>query len=222
MMFHDRKEAGDVLAKKLLLYRGKDALIIGLPRGGVVPAFEISEYLSAPLDIIVSKKIPAPGNEELAIGAIASKDCAMLNESMIAEYGISKEYIVQKQKEILSKIMAKEHLLRAGRKSYPLKDSAVILVDDGIATGYTMKAAIAYAKRHGAKKIVVAVPVLPHELVSEMQSLCDELIFLDAPRLFGSVGAFYKDFRQVEDDEVKQLLEIARNRFNSHLARPSS
>lgn len=207
MIFKDRKDAGQKLAQKLLAYRNqKNVWVLGLPRGGVVVAAEVAQVLSLPLDIIVTRKIGAPHNPELAIGAIDDKGHAIYNEELLVDLGVSPKY----QKEEAAKEQKEaEHRLKLYRKNRPpldLKNKTVILVDDGLATGATMRAAVYSAKAKGAQKSVVAVPVAAPSSLERLREEADELIYCDAPLFFGAVSNFYEHFDQTTDEEVIALL----------------
>ncbi len=207
MFFKDREDAGSQLAQQLSSYRdAQNTVVLGLARGGVVPAAAIANALRLPLDVMIVKKLGAPGQEELAIGAVAATGDRVLNKQLIDSMHVLPAYI-----QAVTDKAGKECDRRAAlyRKAYPavdLKKQTVLLVDDGIATGLTMEVAIKAAHHQGAKKIVVAVPVLPAETVPTMQELADEVVFVQAPEYFGAVGSFYDYFPQVEHDVVIRLL----------------
>lgn len=204
MYFKDRNDAGKQLAKKLKKYKdSKNTIVIALPRGGVVNAYEVAHDLNLNLDIIVSKKISSPYNKEYAIGAINADGDVLLNP--LEE--VDQTYIETQKKEILNKIKEKEKKLRGNKAPLNLKDKTVILIDDGIATGYTVKAAIKYLKKRNVKKIILAVPVCPKDTVKEFSKLVDEFICLYSPLFFGAIGSFYENFQQVSDEEAKLYLE---------------
>ena len=195
MTFTDRNQAGNLLAEKLSSYRGQHALVLGLARGGVVTARAVADGLNLPLDVVVVKKIGAPGQEELAIGALAPDGVS---------YGdFGKSQITNLNDQIKQKTL----LYRKGRKPYRLHNKTAILVDDGAATGATMEAAIRWVRKKHAKKIVVALPVVPKELIPKISPEVDELVVLHAPDEFGAVGQFYERFEQVTDEEVVELLD---------------
>ncbi len=209
-MFQDRKQAGRFLALKLQQYKHKkNVLILGIPRGGVEVAAEMSRELQLPLDIIVVKKIGFPGNEELAIGATGLQEY-ILNEDLTARVPASylQEQIKQKQREVKERYI----LLRGKRSLYSVKGKTVIVVDDGIATGATVKMAVQLLRQQKAKKIIVAIPVGPAESVQQLKKLADGVICLEQPTLFYAIGEFYRSFEQVEEEEVKRLLkEVLKN-----------
>lgn len=207
MIFKDRQDAAVKLASRLEHLKDRqDAIILALPRGGVVTGYEISRILHLPLDIIIIRKIGFPGQPELAIGAVSETGFFVLNEDIISNYRISKEYIereIRKQEEEISR---RKSLYRGGLGLPPLEGKVVILVDDGIATGATMKAAIGAIKAEKVARLIVAVPVAPPETAEEIKRMVDELICLETPYYFTAVGAFYEDFSQVSDSEVVRLL----------------
>lgn len=208
MIFRDRHHAGEALVARLKKYHGdKNVVVIGLPRGGVVNAFEVARGLNLPLDIVYPRKIGAPFNPELAIGAITESGKGILNNDLVAQLGITDSYISHAIE--YEKAVAQERLnnYRKKQPKIPLKNKTVIIVDDGLATGATMKAAIQSVKVEGADRIVVAVPVSPPDTFSEIQELVDEIIVLDTPPFFSAVGEFYEDFSQTEDEEVVDLLQ---------------
>lgn len=206
-IFRDRYAAGEHLADLLSKYNhSKNTIILGLPRGGVVTAYAIAKKLNLPLDVTCPRKIGAPFNPELAIGAITETGEGVYNWSLINQIGIPEHYLqkeIEKQKEI-----AKQRLnsFRKGLPERKLARKTVIIVDDGLATGATMKAAITSAKKENAEKIVVAVPVSPSDTLQEIAEIADEVVCIATPPYFQAVGQFYEDFTQVEDDEVIELL----------------
>jgi putative phosphoribosyl transferase len=205
-IYKDRKEAGERLASLLLPYKKKkETLVLGLPRGGVVVAAQVAVLLQLPLEIILPRKLGAPFNPELAIGAIAG-DELLLHEDRIRELGISKSYL---QKEILKqKEEAKRrgNLFRGGKKEREFKNKTLLLIDDGIATGATLEASILFLKKQKVKKIVVAVPVAPLESFLRIQKMVDEMICPIVAKSFSGVSEFYETFDQTQDEEVIQIL----------------
>ena len=208
MTFYDRHEAGENLASALLKYKNnKNTIILGLPRGGVVVAFEVAKALELPFDIMVTRKIGAPMNHELAIGATDELGHTVLNQEIIKSLEVSEEYLKEeKQKE---QKIAEQRLAhyRGNKPPLSLKGKVALLIDDGLATGATMLAAIHSAKAKKAKKIVVAVPVAPAETIEKMRREADDVVCLHIPIFFGAVGAFYQLFDQTTDEEVMELLE---------------
>ncbi len=207
MIFKDRQDGGRQLIPKLEQFKdNSDVIVLGLPRGGVVTAFEITKALNLKLDLVVPRKISAPGNPEFAIGAIAEDGEAVLNESVISTYKISQEYIDQEVENEKKEAQRRLSTYRGNLPPLDLKDKTAILVDDGIATGSTMRAAIKSVKAKGAKKIIVAVPVTSQDALEKISQEVDEFIYLKAPTFFGAVGAFYDSFSQTEDEEVIELV----------------
>ena len=205
MIFKNREEAGKLLAKRLENYKGmKNLLILGVPRGGVVIAKEIAEYLKAPMDIIVTRKIGHPLNPEYAIAAVDEDGEITVGIENLDEYG---NYL--KEEKERQKIEIKRRLKEyRGEDSHPdFKDKICIIVDDGIATGLTTLSAIRFIRKKKPEKIVLAVPVIPEDTIYKLKSEVNELIYLDIPEIFYAIGAFYEDFRQVEDEEVKVILK---------------
>lgn len=208
MIFKNRHDAGMKLVPRLASYRGDPkALVLGLPRGGVVTAYEVAQGLGLPLDVTCPRKIGAPFNPELGIGAITETGETYLNEDLIRRLGVPQEYIHREMGKERAKAEARIALFRKGKPPLNVKGKTVIIVDDGLATGATMKAAIQSVKKGGAGKIVVAIPVSPPDTLNEMMRLADEVVCLEAPLFFGAVGEFYADFSQIEDDEVVALLK---------------
>lgn len=209
-MFQDRIDAGGKLTNKLQQYKDqKNVIIIGLPRGGVPVAYEISKNLHLPLDIVCPRKIGAPGNKEFAIGAITETGEGIFNWQVINRLDISKEYI---ENEVKAESQEAQNRLNIYRKKMPSRDlnnKVVIIVDDGLATGSTMKAAIQSIKLEGAAKIIVAIPVSPPDTLKEIRAIVDEVICLDAPSFFQAVGQFYADFSPTKDQEVITLMELS-------------
>lgn len=209
MIFENRAHAAKELAKKLKQYTSlENAIVLGLPRGGVVTGYEIAKELHLPLDMISLRKIGAPFNKELAIGAISEKGVGFFNHPLIAKLNVSKEYIaheVEKEKKT-----AKDRLIlyRKNRPPLDLKGKTVLLVDDGLATGATMKAAIQSVKAEGSHAIIVAIPVAPPDTLDEVQELAEKVICLYAPTYFSAVGQFYEEFKPTSDEEVIHLLEM--------------
>jgi putative phosphoribosyl transferase len=212
MIFRDRIEAGEALAKELRHYKNREkAVVIGLPRGGVPVAYQVAENLNLPLDIVCPRKIGAPMNREFAIGAITETGERIFDLETIARLHISKEYLDEEIKNEKKQARHRLEIYRAGRPPRDLKGKTVILIDDGLATGSTMKAAIQSIKAEGAEEIVVAVPISPPDTIEEIRGMVDEAICLDAPLFFQAVGQFYEDFSPTDDEEVVELMRISRS-----------
>lgn len=206
MRFQDRHEAGIKLAELLKKYKGnKDVIVLAIPRGGVEIGYEIAKFLNLKLDVIVTKKIGLPDDEEFAIGSVGPDKKTILNEETIRIYNVSRGYIHERAREIGREI---ERRYRAYRGKYELprlKDKIVILTDDGIATGFTTKAAIGYVKSQKPKKIILAVPVAPLDFTKQIEKEVD-FICLHSTDKFYSISQFYDNFPQLEDEEVKNYL----------------
>jgi len=210
MYFENRHHAGRVLAGALSRYRGRpDAVVLALPRGGVPVAFEVAEALDAPLDIFVVRKLGFPGHEEVAIGAIASGGIRILDDRLIARYRISPDAVARVSAREEAELERRERLYRGGRSPAPVEGKTVILVDDGLATGSSMRAAVAAIRSRHPARIVVAVPVGPRETVQELSRHADEVVCAAMPEPFDAVGRFYADFEQTTDAEVGELLSRA-------------
>lgn len=209
-MFRDRIDAGEQLAEKLLHYKAQEnAVVVGLPRGGVPVAYEICQHLNLPLDIVCPRKIGAPGNKEFAIGAITETGDGIFDADVIERLDIPQIYIdkeVEKQKK---EALYRLETYRKGMPPRNFKGKTVIIVDDGLATGSTMKAAIKSIRSEGAEEIVVAVPVSPPDTLDEIEAIVDEVVCLGTPLYFQAVGQFYNDFSPTEDEEVIALMKLS-------------
>src|SRR5881394_147626 len=209
-VFPDRIEAGRLLAEKLDKYAGrKDVIVLGLPRGGVPVAYEVAKRLRAPLDVFIVRKLGVPGFEELAAGAIASGGVRVLNEDVMRAIPYADVAIQAVTAKETAELQRREQIYREGRPAPELQGRIVILVDDGLATGATMRAAVKALKQRGAAKIVVAVPVGPPDTCRELAEEADETICLSAPVFFQAVGQYYEDFSQTSDEDVRELLSQA-------------
>src|SRR5438034_10439689 len=208
--FPNRAEAGRLLAEKLVKYAGRDdVIVLGLPRGGVPVAFEVAQRLGAQLDVFIVRKLGVPGFEELAAGAIASGGVRVLNEDVVRAIPYASEAIEAVTAKETAELQRREQIYREGRAAPELRDRIVILVDDGLATGATMRAAVKALRQQGAAKIVVAVPVAPPDTCQELAQQADETICLRTPPFFQAVGQYYEDFSQTSDDDVRELLSSA-------------
>ena len=211
--FSNRAEAGRFLAEKLGNYAERDdVIVLGLPRGGVPVAYEVAQRLRAPLDVFIVRKLGVPGFEELAAGAIASGGVRVLNEDVVRALPHADEIIESVTARETAELERREQSYRNGRPPPELRDRIVILVDDGLATGATMRAAVAALRRRGAAKIIVAVPVGAPETCRELKELVDEIVCAIAPEFFQAVGQYYEDFSQTSDEEVRDLLKRASER----------
>jgi len=205
--FPNRAEAGRLLAEKLEKYVGRyDVIVLGLPRGGVPVAFEVAQRLGAPLDVFIVRKLGMPGFEELAAGAIASGGVRVLNEDVIRALPNAEEAIESVTARETAELERREQKYRDGRPAPELRDRIVILVDDGLATGATMRAAVKALRQSAAAKIVAAVPVGPPDTCHELEEQADETICLSMPEFFQAVGQYYEDFSQISDEDVRELL----------------
>jgi putative phosphoribosyl transferase len=207
--FRDRVAAGRVLATALGAYRGNDVLVLALPRGGVPVAAAVAAALGADLDLMIVRKLGVPGHGELAMGAIASGGIRVLNPGVIAALGIKDVAIEEVAGREQRELERREHAYRGPRPRPVITGRCVILVDDGIATGATMRAAIEALRRQLPSKIVVAVPVAPPDTVSRLRGEADEVICLEAPEMFMAIGQFYVEFSQLSDEAVRELLAEA-------------
>lgn len=206
--FVDRRDAGRVLASRLQGYAGRgDVIVLALPRGGVPVAWEVSSALGAPLDVFLVRKLGTPGHRELAMGAIASGGVRVLNEDVVRWYGISDETIETVAREEAAELSRRERAYRGVRPAPLLAGRVVILVDDGLATGSTMRAAAHAIRLHDPSRVVIAVPVGARETCGELARIADEVICARTPEPFSAVGQWYLNFNQTEDDEVRDLLQ---------------
>ncbi|PYQ06866.1 MAG: phosphoribosyltransferase [Acidobacteria bacterium] len=215
-MFRDREEAGRLLAEHLksLLAAGKgEAAVLGVPRGGVIVAAAVATALGAPLDVIVPRKLGAPDNPELAVGALAlaeDEEIALIDDRTVRALGVSDAYLQEEIERQRREILRREAAYREGRPPEPVEGRVALLVDDGVATGLTARAAARAVLRRSPREVVVAVPVAPPETVREFAAEGVRLEALETPWPFGAVGRFYLDFRQVEDEEVIAVLRAHR------------
>ena len=208
--FPDRAAAGRVLGEKLTQYAGRDdVIVLGLPRGGVPVAYEVARALRVPLDVFIVRKLGVPGFEELAAGAIASGGVRVLNEDVIRALPNADEIIEAVTKRESAEVERREQEYRDGRPAPEIRGRTVILIDDGLATGATMRAAVKALRQRRAAKIVVAVPVGPPDTCKEFEDEADEVVCASAPEFFQAVGQFYEDFSQTSDEEVRELLARA-------------
>jgi putative phosphoribosyl transferase len=210
MVFRDREEAGRKLAEQLHAYANrKDVIVLGIPRGGVPVAFEVAKALDAPLDIFLSRKLGVPGQEELAFGAIATGGTRVLDREIIEAAGISEEQIGQITARVQKELERRANLYRGARPPLKVKGLTVLLVDDGIATGSSMRAAIDALRQMKPARLVVAVPVAPLSTCNRLRREVDEFICVHMPDEFYAIGQFYEDFSQMADEEVTELLRRA-------------
>ena len=207
-IFADRREAGQTLASKLQHYASRqDVVVLALPRGGVPVAFEVAEALGAVLDIFLVRKLGMPGHPELAMGAIASGGIRVLNEDVVRWFTIPEQAIDAVARAEQAELERRDREYRHGRPIVDLQGKAAILIDDGLATGSTMKAAVRAVRQHGPARIVVAVPVGARSTCAEFEHIADEIVCARMPEPFSAVGQWYRDFSQTTDDEVRTLLD---------------
>jgi len=208
-LLENRVAAGRQLALAIKK-TGEDAIVLAIPRGGVVVGFEVAKSLGVALDVIVTKKIGAPDNPELAIGAVAEDGTFFVDDDLVSRLYVSKEYIreeVEKQRQEIQRRLFRYR----GNEPYPgLKGREVIVVDDGVATGATLKAALRLVRSKGAKNVTVAVPVGPPDTISELEEYADDVVCLLTPEPFYAIGQFYTDFSQTSDEQVTELLRLSR------------
>lgn len=214
MFFKDRYDAGRKLANELIKFKNKNAVIVALPRGGVIIGFEVSKLLKAPLDVIVARKIGAPFYPELGIGAIAPHGIKILDETLIKSLNVSEKALEKIIEQETIEMKRRSELYRRNATLADLAGKTVIIVDDGLATGVTARASIMSIKEMFPEKIILAVPVSPPDTAEEFRKEVDEVICLNEPHEFYAVGAFYEDFRQISDDEVIHLLKKAKEFVN--------
>jgi len=211
-LFKDRKEAGEVLAECLAAYRDKDALVLGIPRGGVPVAAEVARGLNAEMDIIVARKLGSPDSAELAIGAVTANGGRFLNEEVIRELDVSDTYLARVTEVEMAEARLREERFRRSRPAPTLNDRIVILVDDGLATGATMRAAVRSVRKAMPARLVVAVPVAPPQTCGALRREADEVVCPYQPDPFWAIGLFYQNFAPTEDSEVEGLIRQAYDR----------
>jgi putative phosphoribosyl transferase len=204
--FRDRTEAGRLLAPRLAHLRGQDVVVLGLPRGGVPVAAELARALGVPLDVIIVRKVGVPDQPELAMAAVGEGGVLIVNERVVQLAGVTPELLAEGAERERAELEERVRRFRGEHPRVPLAGRVALLVDDGIATGSTARAAAAVARAMGASRIVLAAPVSPRETARRLALDVDELVFLETPRDFVAVGRFYADFRATEDEEVVELL----------------
>ena len=206
--YGNRLEAGRALASELQNYKDQPgAVVLGLARGGLPVAFEVARAIRAPLEVFVVRKLGVPGHEELAMGAIASGGMRVLNKSVVEQLGIASEVVERVAQGEQEELERREALYRGGRPALNLEGRTVILVDDGLATGTSMRVAVMAVRRHRPARVVVAVPVAAEETCGELRAEADEVVCPITPPNFYAVGMWYEDFNQTTDDEVRDLLQ---------------
>jgi len=210
-IFNDRIDAGKRLVSAMPSFRGRDAIVLAIPRGGVVVGFEIAQAFGFPLDVIIPRKIGAPGNPELAIGAVTEDGTIILDDELVNYLGVDQEFINAESERQKQEINRRLKLYRKDEPYPELGGLTVILVDDGIATGSTMKAALASVKNKGAENVFVAVPVGPPPTIAELKKRADAVFCILTPEYFDAIGEFYRNFEQTTDEEVIALLQDNKN-----------
>ncbi len=218
MIFNDRRDAGRQLGQALLEYRDEQPIVLGLPRGGVVVAYEVARILGAPLDVVVARKIGAPGQPELGIGAIAPENTLVIDPYTVRVLGLTEEDIRQLAEREQRELERRIHLYRGDQPMPDVTGRTVIVVDDGLATGVTARAAIRSLRKRNPKKIILAVPVCAPDTAEALRKEADEVICLTAPPDFRAVGLWYRDFSQTTDEEVIELLKKARTWMDNRSA----
>jgi predicted phosphoribosyltransferase len=220
--YRDRREAGRELARHLRAYGGRsDAIVLALPRGGVPVGFEVARELGLPLDVYIVRKLGMPGQEELALGALASGGVCVLNDEVVRAARIPPQTIDAIAAREEKEIVRRERLYRGDRPSVDVRERTVLLIDDGLATGATMSAAAAALRKLGPRRIVVAVPAAARETCESLASEVDEIVCAMMPEPFYAVGYWYEDFTQTSDEEVQALLAAAQNRRPTATAGPT-
>ncbi len=211
-LFRDRADAGMRLARALSEFKGEGAIVLGIPRGGVVVAAEVADELRARLDVVITRKIEAPGEPEFALGAVTQEGEAILDRQAAESLGASKEYLDEQIRRKQAEVRERMKRIRGDRPYPDLGGRVVIVVDDGIATGSSMGAAVMSVRKRGPKRIVVAVPVAPRDAIDSLSEDGTRVVCLEEPADFLAIGEFYSDFGQVEDSEVAKLVEERSNR----------
>lgn len=211
MIFKDRRQAGEKLAAKLKEELSgedlKDAIVLAIPRGGVIVGKEISQSLNLPIDCLVTKKLPSPDNKELAIGAVGEGGIVVWEEELCQRLAVSQDYKQEIVKQKVDELEKKKQDFKRGMPTPELREKTVLVVDDGIATGATIKAAVAVIRNFNPKQIIVAVPVIAKDALEEIKKKVDKLIYLEIPEMFFSLDQFYESFDQIEDQKVVEALK---------------
>ncbi|HBT48147.1 MAG TPA: phosphoribosyltransferase [Peptococcaceae bacterium] len=208
MLFEDRQEAGEKLAAPLKEYAGRDVLVLAVPRGGVVVARPIAAALGAELDVIIPRKVGAPGNPELAVAAVAPDGTVIYNEGLMRALGLKRQELKEAVAGELREIRRRTRVYRGEKAPPRIKGRTVVVVDDGLATGLTMEAALASLKEDEPRELVLAVPVAPPDTVARLKPLVARAVCLATPEPFYAVGQFYRRFPQVDDEEVLAILAV--------------
>lgn len=213
--FADRREAGRLLSDRLEKLLGEDIVVLGLPRGGVPVAFEVARRLRAPLDVLLVRKLGVPFQPELAFGAIGEGGVRVINDAVVQRGRLATADMAAVERAQATELARRAARYRHGREPVPLTGRTAVIVDDGLATGATAKAACQVARAQGARRVVLAVPIGARDTVTELSQLADAVVCLDSPDVYYAVGQGYHDFSQTSDDEVVQLLDEAQNQPDS-------
>jgi predicted phosphoribosyltransferase len=211
MLYQNRAEAGQRLAAALADLRGKDPIVLAVPRGGVLVGYEVSRALNAPLDVYIARKLGAPGNEELALGAVASDGTVVLDANLMRQMGVTQRYLEGEMERQRAEILRRLSIYRNLRSTPPLKGRTVILVDDGVATGATTMASLRALRKQQPGLLVLAVPVGPADVIERLKSEADRVVCLATPDPFWAVGQFFVDWGQVSDQDVSDILNRRRD-----------
>jgi putative phosphoribosyl transferase len=205
--FENRIQAGRLLAAQILQFRGSNPVVLGIPRGGVVTARELAQVLDGDFDVVLSRKLGTPGQPELAMGSMAEDGTVFLNPNVVRSLGVSSREIEQEKMRQQAEMQRRTRLVRDVYPRLPLRDRVVIVTDDGVATGATMQAALWVARQENPQKLIAAIPVASEEAVNRLAADADETVCLHLPSHFYAVGQWYRDFPQVDDGEVLQILK---------------
>ncbi len=216
--FSDRAAAGGALAAELEPLKGQSAVVLGIPRGGIIVARELAGELDAELDVVLSRKLRTPGFSELAMGSVSEDGTVFLNDSVVRELGVSQPFIAREKEVQMAEIERRRELIREIRQKVPLAGRAVVITDDGVATGATFQAAIWSARQERPAQLIAAVPVGAEDTVRRLADDVDEMVCLRAPPLFAAVGQFYEDFEPVADAEVIEILGQEARRVRNRVA----
>ncbi|MBE1877639.1 phosphoribosyltransferase [Myceligenerans pegani] len=222
MLFDDRTDAGRRLARRLEALRADDVVVLGLPRGGVPVAFEVARELGAPLDVIVVRKLGVPHRPEYAVGAIGEGDVRVLNDEVWRHVGMDAEELADVERAERTELSRRVKRFRGEHERIALTDRTALIVDDGMATGATARAACQVARAQGARRVVLAVPVGAADAVRSLRGDADDVVCLAEPARFMAVGQWYGDFGQTQDSEVAELLDRARSRGETGSVRPAT
>jgi len=214
--FRDREDAGRQLAERIVQYRAEDPMVLALPRGGVPVGYEVARTLQAPLDIFIARKLGAPNQPELGIGAVAQDGTRVVNERIVRKIDVSEDYVERVAAEETAEAERRLKLFRGDRPEFEIRERTAILVDDGIATGMTTRAAIQALRRQNPRRLILAVPVCAAQTAEWLRQEVDELIYLEAPSNLVAIGFWYQNFEQTSDEEVIELLERARYEQEEH------